>query len=231
MKRKNKYVNRSRISEKKFRLIIKYFSLDLNAVQIAELTGLSRQSTNKYLIAVRKRIATYCHTDSASFSGHIEVYESYFGAKRAKGKRGCGAMGKTIVFGLLKREGKVYTEIVPDCSSATLQAIIRAKVSIDSVIYSDSWRGYNDNGLVNFGYKKYLQVYHDKNEFAKSNTHINAIESFWGYAKIRLVKFKGIDKNNFYLHLKESEFRFNNRGQNLYKIVLNFLRKESLKLS
>jgi transposase-like protein len=52
-----------------------------------------------------------------------------------------------------------------------------------------------------------------------------------GYAKIRLVKFKGIDKNNFYLHLKESEFRFNNREQNLYKIVLNFLRKELLKLS
>ena len=49
MKVKNKYVNRSRISEKKFREIIKYFSLDLNAVQIKELTGLSRQTINKYL--------------------------------------------------------------------------------------------------------------------------------------------------------------------------------------
>jgi hypothetical protein len=47
---------------------------------------------------------------------------------------------------------------------------------------------------------------------------INGIESFWGYAKIRLVKFKGMNKKMFDLHLKECEFRFNNRKQNLYKV-------------
>ena len=55
------------------------------------------------------------------------------------------------VFGILQRRGKVYTEIVPDCAQATLQAIIRGKVSPDSVIHSDGWRGYN--GLVDIGYK------------------------------------------------------------------------------
>jgi transposase-like protein len=52
------------------------------------------------------------------------VDESYFGARRVRGKRGCGALGKTIVFGLLKRGDKVYTEIVSDCSAATLQSIV-----------------------------------------------------------------------------------------------------------
>jgi hypothetical protein len=46
-----------------------------------------------------------------------------------------GALGKTIVFGLLKRGDKVYTEIVSDCSVATLQSIIKGKASIDSVIH------------------------------------------------------------------------------------------------
>ena len=49
--------------------------------------------------------------------------------------------------------------------------------------------------------------------------------------KTRLVKFKGMNKNMFNLHLKECEFRFNNRKQNLYSILLEIFRKEPLKLS
>ncbi|CAB5500434.1 Low molecular weight protein tyrosine phosphatase (EC 3.1.3.48) [uncultured Gammaproteobacteria bacterium] len=59
----------------------------------------------------------------------------------------------------------------------------------------------------------------------------NGIESFWGYAKNRLVKFKGMNKSMFNLDLKECEFRFNNLKQNIYKILLGMFRKESLKLS
>ena len=59
--------------------------------------------------------------------------ESYFGPKRIRGKRGRGAGSKTIVFGLFKRNGWVYTEIVPDVRKRTLQAVIRGKVELDSV--------------------------------------------------------------------------------------------------
>ena len=79
---------------------------------------------------------------SALSVGQIEVDESYFGARRVHGKRGRGARGKTIVFGLLKRGDKVYTETVPNCKSATLQRIIKGKTDVDSVIHSDGWRGY-----------------------------------------------------------------------------------------
>ena len=64
--------------------------------------------------------------------------------KRVKGKRGRGASGKTIVFGILKRKGKVYTEIVPDASRKTLQDIIRGRVDMETIIHSDGWRGYTD---------------------------------------------------------------------------------------
>lgn len=66
-----------------------------------------------YLMA-EGHIVEICELDS-SFSGEVEVDKSYFVARRIKGKRGCGAYGKTIVFGLLKREGKVYTEDCPRC--------------------------------------------------------------------------------------------------------------------
>jgi len=96
-------------------------------------------------------------------------------------------------------------------------------VSIDSVIHSDGWRGYD--GLVDVGYEKHFRVHHGKNEFVRGNAHINGIESFWSYAKRRLAMFNGIASDKFYLHLKECEFRFNHRHQDLYAILLLEFRK------
>ena len=118
------------------------------------------------------------------------------------------------------------TLVIVDVTKATLQGIIRSKVNPDSIIHSDGWRGYY--GLVDVGYDKHFRVHHGKNEFVRGNSHINGIESFWSYAKIRLVKFHGMDKRTFNLHLKECEFRFNNRGQDLYKLLLKIFRKEPL---
>ena len=189
---------------------------------MAELSGVSRVSINKLLLKIRWRLAHLCE-QASPFCGEIEVDESYFGARRVRGKRGRGAAGKTIVFGLLKRQNNVYTEIVPAASKVQLQQIIRGKVSIDSVIHSDGWRGYD--GLVDVGYEKHFRVHHGKNEFVRGNAHINGIESFWSYAKRRLAMFNGIASDKFYLHLKECEFRFNHRHQDLYAILLLEFRK------
>jgi len=219
----NKYVKNAKISEPKFRELLKYFVLDLDAQTIALLTKLNRNTVNRYAHLIRKRIAELCEL-SSPFQGEIEVDESYFGAKRIKGKRGRGAGGKTPVFGILQRKGNVYIEIVPDCARKTLQAIIRGKIEPYSVIHSDGWRGYN--GLVDLGYKKHYRVHHSNDEFARGKNHINGIESFWSFAKRRLMKFHGIPKSTFYLHLKECEFRFNNRNTDSYKLLLkNFKNK------
>ncbi len=225
MTRKNRYANRARISTWQVRQLVRYFVFDLTASQMALLTGLNRNTINRYMRAFRERIAEFCEAQSP-FVGEVEVDESYFGARRIKGKRGRGAYGKTIVFGIFQRNGQVYTELVPDCRKPTLQAIIRGKVALDSVIYSDGWRGYN--GLVDVGYGKHLRVDHGRDEFVRGRVHVNGIEGFWGFAKTRLLRFRGIHKSTFYLHLKECEFRFNHRGQNLYQLLLKVLRKHPL---
>lgn len=225
MKRKNKYYSRSHISEAKFRLIIRYFCLDFPASKTAILTNISRPTINKIYLKIRIRLAQLSEA-SSPLAGEIEVDESYFGPKRVRGKRGRGAGNKTIVFGLLKRQGKVYTEIVADASKKQLQCVIRGKVDIDSIIHSDGWRGYN--GLVDLGYAKHYRVHHGDNEFVRGNSHINGIESFWSFAKRRLSKFNGIEADKFYLHLKECEFRFNHRELSLYDIMLREFRKSPL---
>jgi transposase-like protein len=204
---------------------MRYFALDLSASDTARLTGISLRSINAIYIKLRWRLAAECEAH-AGLSGQIEVDESYFGPRRVRGKRGRGAGGKTIVFGLFKRNGWVSTEIVPDVSKATLQRVIRGKVTLDSVIHSDGWRGYH--GLVDVGYARHLRVNHSSNEFANRQSHINGVESFWAYAKLRLAKMKGIQRHMFYLHLKETEFRFNHRRDNLYQLLLKLLREQPI---
>ena len=106
---KNKYATRSKISEAKIRQIVRLFAVDLDALQIAQIAGVNRNTVNRYLAAFRERIAHFCEAESP-VKGEVEVDESYFGARRVRGLRGRGARGKTIVFGLFKRNGRVYTE-------------------------------------------------------------------------------------------------------------------------
>lgn len=226
---KNKYIIRSRISEKKFREILRLFSLDIEAKKVAEITRISRPTINKIFDKIRERIAEDCEENSPLGEGEIELDESYFGAKRVRGKRGRGAKGKTPVFGMLKRDGKVYTQIIKNCSIAEIMPILEEKASKNSTIYTDGFRTYD--GLVNYGYKQHFRVKHSDNEFANGRNHINGIENFWGLCKVRLSRFRGIHKHKFYLHLKECEWRFNNKENNLYICLMKMIRNNPLKLS
>ena len=222
----NKYIKNAKISEAKFRVILRLFCLDMEAKKVAEFVNLNRITVNRIFDKIRVRISEICESESPFTNGEIELDESYFGARRVRGIRGRGAKGKIPVFGMLKRGDKVYTQIVKNCSMAELLPIIKGKADKDSVIYTDGFKTYD--GLADFGYKKHYRVKHGENEFANGTNHINGIENFWGLCKVRLTRFRGIHKHKFYLHIKESEFRYNYRNQNLYLFLLDNCRKNPL---
>ena len=226
---RNKYIIHSRISEKKFREILRLFCLNIEAKQTAEITGISRPTINKIFDKIRVRIVEYYEQDSPFENGEIELDESYFGARRVRGIRGRGARGKIPVFGMLKRGDKVYTQIVKNCSLSEIMPVIKGKADKQAIIYTDGFRTYD--GLADYGYKKHYRVKHGENEFAKGHSHINGIENFWGLCKVRSSKFRGIHKHKFYLHLKECEFRYSMRNKNMYICLLKFIKNKPLKLS
>ena len=119
-------------------------------------------------------------------------------SRSTRASSGRGAYGKTVVFGIFERQGHVYTEIVPDCSTPTLHGIIRGRVD------------------------------HAREECTKGTVHITGIEGFWGLTKVRLTPFKGLPKHTFHLHLKETEWRYNHRRADKYKCLLQYLRKNPL---
>lgn len=230
MAQKNRYLFRGRISERKFRDLLRLFSVDITADRAAALTGLHHNTTLAIFRLLRERMAELAQAD-CPFRGVVEVDESYFGPTRTRGHRGRGNPRKTPVFGILERGGRVHCQIVKNCSKTTLQGIIEGRVAFSAEITTDGFRSYD--GLVEAGFSRHHRInkYYDRDHtiFSENGVHINGIESFWSYAKRRHQKFNGLRRSAFPTFLKETEFRFNMREEDLYKTLLRSCRMKPLR--
>jgi transposase len=180
------------------------------------MLGLNRNTTDRFYHLFREKIAMYQETQLKKMRGHIEIDESYFGSRHSHDPRGRSTKRKIPVIGLLKRNGKMYTQIIKDASETSIVPILERLIEKSKAnVYTDGWSTYDS--LVWSGYKHH-RINHSK-EFARGHNHINGIESFWSYVKRKMRKHNGIARHKFYLYLKESEFRFNHRGEDLYPVL------------
>lgn len=198
-------VFRCRLSKKTQLELLKFFILEVTARAASNLLEIHPNSAALFYRKIR--IVIKAHLDEESkelFKGQIELDESYFGGTR-KGKRGRGAAGKVAVFGMLKRQGKVYTVVVPDTSENTLIPEIVKKIKLHSIVYTDGYKSYNSLDVSGFHHHR---INHSES-FVNKKNHINGIENFWNQAKRVLRKYNGIERSAFPLFLKECEFMFN----------------------
>ena len=191
------------------------FLFKISACRAANELNLDYKVIHRKFMHFRKCISNYCNYEAIKLYGELELDESYFGGKR-KGNRGRSAKNKAIVFGILERKGKVHTVIVQDVSADTLMNEIKNKTKKGSVFYTDGWKSYAS--LEQYG--KHNIIDHDK-ELVNNHNHINGIEGFWSFAKERFHKYHGISKTNYPLYIKEMEFHFNNRNNNVYKLLID----------
>jgi len=196
-------IKRCRLTSSTQIKLLEFFIAEVTARTAADLTGVNYHTAHLFYNKLREIIASHLQ-EEYSLDGEVEVDESYFGGVR-KGKRGRGAIGKVPVFGILKRGGKVYTQVIDDTKATTLIPIIRQKIKPDSIVYTDYYRSYNALDVSEF---KHYRINHSE-LFASRHNHINGIENFWNQAKRILRKYNGIPKKSFPLFLKECEFRFN----------------------
>jgi len=215
-------LRKSKLVQIKQEELIKYFVLGATARSAAALSGVNSKTAVLFFHKLRQIIAAHLEAEAAGLSldGEIEVDESYFGGAR-KGKRGRGAAGKTPVFGLLKRNGRVYAVPVPNARTETVFPIIRKTVKPDSIVYTDYLSSYDILDVSEFKHKR---ISHSR-LFADRDNHINGIENFWNQAKRYMRKFNGIPKQHFYLYLKECEWRFNYRpAENLVQVLTQWMK-------
>ena len=185
--------------------LLEYFVLEVTARSAADLLNIHPNSAALFYRKIRELIVAHLDQESKEiFDGLIELDESYFGGVR-KGIRGRGAAGKVAVFGILKRGGKVFTQVVSNTKSETLMPLISRKIAPDSIVYTDCYGSYNVLDVSSF----FHEWINHSERFGEGRNHINGIENFWNQAKRVLRKYNGISKDSFPLFLKECEFRFN----------------------
>lgn len=163
---------------------------------------------------IREILFHQTELEGKKLSGAIEIDEVYFGGK--KGGRGRAYTNKSVVFGLLERDGRIYTGVVDNLTATNLMEIIKKKTRKGSVYYTDQFTSYNS--LHQFG--KHLKVNHSKTFSTVRHNHINGIEGFRSYAKHKLYNYQGVSKINFPLYLKEMEYRFNHRKENIFESIM-----------
>ena len=206
---------RSRLPRRTQLRLIEHFAAGTTARTAASLIGVNRDTAILYYHRLRETITVQI-ADESPFGGEVEIDESYFGGYR-KGTRGRGAAGKTVVFGILKRGGNVYTAVPPDLKRATLLPIIRQRVEPDSLVITDGlnvsrpaeagWDTLDAEGFTHerVRHETTLVQYGPNGRAA----HVGGIENFWSQAKRHLRKYNGVPTGHFELFLKECEWRFN----------------------
>ena len=215
---KDTWLDIVKIDHVKWLALIKLFDLGISARMAARETSVSYPTALNAFDCIRYAILYRLAETDHQLKGEIEADEAYFGGKR-KGRRGRGAKNKTIVFGILERNGMVSVSIVSDVSAKTLLDQTIKKVRKGSIVYTDKWRGYDS--LMFSGYR-HMSIDHQK-IFANGKVYINGMEGFWSFAKERMAKHHGVSPGKFLLYIKEMEWRDNNRDTDTFSLLVDYV--------
>lgn len=203
-------MERSRTSLHKWLFAMYLFSTSRHGIAAKEL---QRQLEVSYKTAwrmaheIRKYMADV--DGEIPLKGTVEADETYVGGRRSGGKRGRGAPNKTVVFGMLERDGDVMTKVVPDVKKRTLQPIMASNIQPGSQVHTDELRSYQ--GLDRVGFR-HATVNHGAGEYARDAVHVNGIEGFWSRLKLSIRgTHVHVSGKHLWKYAKEFEYRHNRR--------------------
>lgn len=176
------------------------------AMELMRQLGVTYKTAWRMADLIRKHMAQV--DDEWPLFGNVEIDETLVGGFRP-GKRGRGAAGKSVLFGMLQRGGQVMTKVVPNVRTKTLEPIIEENVLDGSTVHTDELFSYK--GLSKKGYK-HQTTNHGIGEYVNGNSHVNGLENFWKHFKggIRGTHIH-VSKKHLHKYAKEFEYRFNSR--------------------
>ena len=203
-------MERSRTPLHKWFYAMHLFSNSRHGVAAKELQrelGVTYKTAWRMAHEIRKYMASV--DGEWPLDGDIEADETYVGGRTTGGKRGRGAPNKTIVFGMLERDGDVMANVVQNIRKLTLQAFIAENVEPGSTVHTDELKSYG--GLAKVGYT-HQTVNHGSGEYVRGPSHVNGIEGFWARLKLS-IRGTHVQVSAKYLqkYVKEFEYRYNRR--------------------
>jgi transposase len=219
---KNRYLKNARIPERKVRELLNLFCEDLTATQIANISGISRITVNAYLKLIRIQIAQYCEEQSpyGGYNGQLLLIANKEPEQEADHTR------EHSFYGISKSGQTIYTKNITNIDEGWLNNWVRGKISIAPSTLEENTLHFFD-AIADFSRTKLYRV-NNALPFIKPRSTIDEIDLFWGILKSRIVKFRGLNTGTTYLHIKESEFRYNNRNADLFALVHSLIQRRPL---
>ncbi|MDR2050444.1 MAG: hypothetical protein LBQ63_01550 [Deltaproteobacteria bacterium] len=214
MTSKNRYARRSHISEGTVRDLIKLFAEGETSSGIARALKLNRNTVNRYLTGIRKRIAVFCEAGYLSKSADYELY--------------CVQMRQCDRGYDPKEEQDAATSfaVIISSDSSRLHAQILSGGSLPEMLAADGW--IRHNCLGEFGYMGFFRPEKTESGGFSPTTRYRKILRLRELLRQRFSILRGIQRQTFYLHLKECEFRCNYSGRDIYAAVLRIIQEDPL---
>ena len=209
---KNRYLKNARIPEKKVREMLNLFCEDLTATQIANISGVSRITANAYLKLIRKQIAQYCEE-------HDPYHHVQTGQHIANSN-------ENNFYGIFKSRQGISTKNISNVDGSFLNNWVRGRINVEQSLL-EQYNLHIFDAIADFSRTKLYRVKSNL-QFVKGKSKIDEIDLFWGILKSRIVKFRGLNVGTTYLHVKESEFRYNNRNTDLFALIHSLIQNRPL---
>ena len=204
------FMHRTHLPLHKWFLAMHLFSTSRDGVAAKELErvlGVSYPTALRVAHKIKEHMADV--DGEWPLGGDVEADETYIGGRRSDGKRGRGAPGKTVVFGMVERGGDVMAKVVPDVKKKTLLPIVQDNVAAGSTVHTDELRSYN--GLSKAGYT-HRTVNHGIGQYVDKGSHVNGIEGFWSRLKLSIRgTHVHVSRHHLWRYVKEFEYRYNRR--------------------
>ena len=158
---------------------------------------------------LRKLMATADRGDGP-LSGHVEIDETLIGGRNLKQGNKNRMANKTIVMGLVQRDGRVIAGPIPNVTQKTLRPIIERTVAPGSTISTDEFSGYN---ILQVSPYKHGTVNHSAEEWVNGIHHTNAIEGHWSQLKRSITGTHiHVSRKHLWKYVSEFSFRRNHRA-------------------
>jgi len=190
------------------------FSVSKNGVSAKELErhlGVTYKTPHRMARQIRKLMAD----GGDILTGEVEVDETYIGGTRKMAQK---FNNKSVVFGMVERNGVAKSIHVKSSGSRVLLPVIVKGVSPDASIHSDEWRAYK--GLTKLGYS-HTTVNHSKLEYVRGLAHTNTIEGYWSQLKRSIDgTYHSVSPKYLQHYLDEFSFRYNLRDVAVYPVLL-----------
>jgi hypothetical protein len=189
------------------------------AKEIQRQTGVTYKCAWRICHELRKLMASADARGPIGGDGrHVEADETLVGGAVRKRGPGQHRARKTVVFGMVERDGRLRAGPVPDESTFTLEPIILENVAKGTTITTDGHAAYKG---LRHSYT-HEAVNHDAKEYVRGIHHTNTIEGHWSLLK-RAIKGTHVHISSKHAWKYIAEFSYRRNMRHSHTAMFNLL--------